>query len=60
MVVDDLATQVVGFILLPFYVLAPILYLCFVGRQVKDNVGVEDDLDYKASFDEVSERRTPF
>ena len=39
-VVDNLAPRVVGFILITFYVIAPIVYLYFVGKPVKDNLGV--------------------
>ena len=45
MVVYNLATWVVGFILLPFYMLAPIVYLW-----------VEGDLDYKEHLSEVQRK----
>ena len=55
MIVHNLATRDVRFILLPFYMLAPIAYLWVVGRQCKYNLRVEGDL-YKKHLDEVQRK----
>ena len=49
-IVYNLATRVVGFILLPFYML---VHLWFVWRRVKDELGAEGDVDYKEHLDKV-------
>ena len=54
--VDNLTTRRVGFILLPIYLLGPIVYLWVIGKRVKDNLGVEGDLDYKDSLNEVQRK----
>ena len=46
----------IGYVLLPFYVLLPVLYLGIVGKRVKGSIGGEGDFECKASLDEVQKK----
>ena len=51
--VSDKTTAFVGYVLLPIYIFAPPLYLGKIGRRVKDSLGDDGDVDYKARLAEV-------
>jgi len=53
---EDTASSVVGYILLPFYVLGPVWYLWSIGKRVKGSICGEGDLDYKANLEEVQRK----
>ena len=54
---DNMASSVMGYILVPFYILFPIWYLWRIAKKVKDSLtGGVDGLDYEASLDDIQRK----